>query len=82
MPTSHPDYPDLTLRQGEMLDAIKAYIAEYNWAPSVRKIGELVGLKSTSSVVAQLDNLSHKGYIYRAAGEPRALALADRTQPA
>jgi repressor LexA len=63
------DRPDpeqvLTWRQREILQAIKDFVQERGRPPSMREIGEAVGLASTSSVASQLANLQRKGYLHR-----------------
>lgn len=56
---------------------IKNYIKQHGYAPSVREIGEGVGLKSTSSVHAHLQNLLKMGKIETDAGlgTPRAIRV-------
>lgn len=69
------DRPELTKRQGEILDFIKAFVDKNSYPPSVRDIGEAVGLSSTSSVHAQLSNLEEKGYLKRDGSSARALTV-------
>jgi repressor LexA len=69
------DRPELTKRQREILEYIKAFVEKYSYPPSVRDIGEAVGLSSTSSVHAQLNNLEEKGYLRRDASQARALSV-------
>jgi repressor LexA len=47
----------------EVLSAIKEFIKENGFAPTVREIGEIVGLSSPSSVLDNLRKLKEKGYI-------------------
>lgn len=44
--------------------AIKNFINQYNYAPTIRQLCELTGLSSTSTVKARLDSLEKSGYIY------------------
>ena len=53
----------------------KPYQRENGYAPSIREIGAMVGLVSTSSVYAHLKMLEEKGYILRKAEAPRAIAM-------
>ena len=66
---------DLTERQRAILEVIHAHVAEHGYPPSVREIGDAVGLKSPSSVHGQLEALARKGYLKRDPTKPRALEL-------
>ncbi|HHV43035.1 MAG TPA: helix-turn-helix domain-containing protein [Clostridiaceae bacterium] len=55
----------LTSRQASILKYIQKVNAERGYPPSVREIGEAVGLKSSSTVHTHLVNLEKKGYIRR-----------------
>nr|MBA3339436.1 repressor LexA [Geodermatophilaceae bacterium] len=61
-----PDRPDggdgLTVRQRRVLEVIRDSIDRRGYPPSVREIGEAVGLSSASSVAHQLSTLQCKGY--------------------
>lgn len=74
---------DLTPRQQEVLDAIRGWLDHHGYPPSVREIGEAVGLTSTSSVSHQLRALQRKGYLRRDANRPRAVGMlsTDGEQP-
>lgn len=65
----------LTARQQTILEMIHAHLAEHGYPPSVREIGEAVGLRSPSSVHAQLETLQEKGYLRRDPTKPRALEM-------
>ncbi|GGI06626.1 LexA repressor [Egicoccus halophilus] len=69
------DVSDLTPRQRAILEVIHAHVDAHGYPPSVREIGDAVGLKSTSSVHAQLETLEGKGYLRRDPTKPRALEL-------
>jgi repressor LexA len=69
------DRPELTKRQRDIIEFIKSFVEKYSYPPSVRDIGEAVGLSSTSSVHAQLSNLEEKGYLRRDASSARALSV-------
>lgn len=58
-----------------ILQYIKDYTEENGYAPSVREIGEAVGLKSTSTVHGHLTRLEKKGLLHRAAMKPRTIDL-------
>jgi repressor LexA len=75
-PVSHfPDVvtADLTARQRRILEFIKDWVERYGYPPSVREIGEAVGLVSPSSVAYQLKALETKGFIRRDPNRPRAV---------
>ncbi|NPV28319.1 MAG: transcriptional repressor LexA [Firmicutes bacterium] len=66
---------DLSTRQMAILNFIQETIDRRGYPPSVREIGEAVGLKSSSTVHAHLVNLQKKGYIKRVPTKPRAIEL-------
>ncbi|WP_413084582.1 transcriptional repressor LexA [Thermaerobacter composti] len=70
-----PALEELTRRQREILEFIKASVRERGYPPSVREIGEAVGLKSTSTVHTYLAQLERKGYIRRDPTKPRAIEV-------
>ncbi len=72
----------LTDRQREIYDYVVAYVDEHGYPPTVREIGEKVGLASPSTVHAHLANLERAGYIRRDPTKPRALELLGRERPA
>lgn len=76
------DPADLTARQRAILEMIHAHVEEHDYPPSVREIGDAVGLRSTSSVHAQLATLETKGYLRRDPTKPRALELGRDPQTA
>ncbi|QWF77593.1 LexA repressor [Amycolatopsis sp. CA-230715] len=65
----------LTTRQQQVLEVIRAWVNRFGYPPSVREIGEAVGLTSTSSVSHQLRALQRKGYLRRDANRPRAVGV-------
>ncbi|WP_179956718.1 transcriptional repressor LexA [Amycolatopsis anabasis] len=65
----------LTARQQQVLEVIRAWVERFGYPPSVREIGEAVGLTSTSSVSHQLRALQRKGYLRRDANRPRAVGV-------
>ena len=84
MPTKDPgtvrDLPDgpadesgLTPRQRKVLEVIRESVERRGYPPTVREIGEAVGLTSTSSVSHQLAMLQKKGFLRRDASRPRAV---------
>lgn len=66
---------NLTPRQQKVLEVIRTWVDKYGYPPSVREIGEAVGLTSTSSVSHQLKALQRKGYLRRDANRPRAVGV-------
>lgn len=72
----------LTPRQRDILAVIRSTVEERGYPPSVREIGEAVGLTSPSSVAHQLGVLERKGLLRRDANRPRALVVADESGPA
>jgi len=74
-PDAPPDASGLTPRQQRVLAHIKASIEDRGYPPSMREIGNAVGLTSTSSVAHQLRVLEEKGYLKRDPNRPRALEV-------
>ncbi|GAB4286547.1 MAG: transcriptional repressor LexA [Coriobacteriia bacterium] len=68
---------ELTKRQQQILDFIRAEIHRRGFPPSVREIGEAVGLSSSSTVHSHLAALESKGFIRRDPSKPRALEVLD-----
>lgn len=66
---------DLTDRQRAILDTIRRSVEHRGYPPSVREIGDAVGLKSPSSVHAQMNTLEEAGYIRRDPSRPRAIEV-------
>jgi repressor LexA len=74
---------ELTERQRQVLEFIKGQVREKGYPPSVREIGEAVGLRSSSTVHGHLRRLESKGYIRRDPTKPRAIEIIeDGDQPA
>ena len=65
----------LTPRQRGVLETIRESVDTRGYAPSMREIGEAVGLTSPSSVKHQLTTLERKGYLRRDPNRPRAMEL-------
>jgi repressor LexA len=63
----------LTPRQRKVLEVIRDHVERVGYPPSVREIGDAVGLTSTSSVAHQMRTLEKKGYLRRDPNRPRAL---------
>lgn len=74
-PDAAPDATGLTARQRRILDVIREAVARRGYPPSVREIGEAVGLTSSSSVAHQLAALERKGYLRRDPNRPRAVEV-------
>jgi repressor LexA len=68
----------LTGRQREIYDFLSEYVRERGYPPTVREIGEAVGLASPSTVHAHLANLERAGLLKRDPTKPRALELIGR----
>lgn len=66
---------ELTKRQSEIYDYIKHIVQTKGYPPSVREIGEAVGLASSSTVHGHLSRLEEKGYIRRDPTKPRAIEI-------
>ncbi len=66
---------DLTERQREIYEYIRKEVQKKGYPPSVREIGEAVGLSSSSSVHAQLEKLEQLGYLRRDPTKPRAIEI-------
>jgi repressor LexA len=66
---------DVTVRQRRILEYIRRTVHERGYPPTVREIGEAVGLTSSSSVHAQLANLERRGLLRRDPTKPRAMEL-------
>ncbi|MGP4059921.1 transcriptional repressor LexA [Halobacillus litoralis] len=67
----------LSKRQQEILDFIKEQVLMKGYPPSVREIGESVGLASSSTVHGHLSRLEKKGYIRRDPTKPRAIEVIE-----
>jgi repressor LexA len=76
MLASPTDMEDLTPRQQRILEFIRETVQDRGYPPTVREIGEAVGLTSSSSVHAQLANLQRKGMLRKDASRPRAIEVA------
>jgi repressor LexA len=74
----------LTARQQEIWNYLVEYVDGHGYPPTVREIGEQVGLASPSTVHAHLANLERAGLLKRDPTKPRALELIgrERAQPA
>jgi repressor LexA len=70
-----PDRTTLTARQREILDLIRTTVAQRGYPPSVREIGDEVGLRSPSTVHSHLTTLANEGFIRRDPSKPRAIEV-------
>lgn len=74
-----PDGPaggdGLTARQRRVLETIRDSVERRGYPPSMREIGEAVGLTSPSSVAHQLTTLERKGFLRRDPNRPRAIEV-------
>ena len=68
----------LTTRQKEVLKYIKECVNEKGYPPSVREIGNAIGLQSSSTVHGHLSKLEEKGYIKRDRTKPRAIEVVSQ----
>jgi repressor LexA len=75
IPDGPPDAAGLTPRQRKVLEVISDSVERRGYPPSMREIGEAVGLTSTSSVAHQLGTLERKGFLRRDANRPRAVEV-------
>jgi repressor LexA len=71
----------LTWRQRKVLQVIRDSVQKRGYPPSMREIGEAVGLTSTSSVSYQLSTLQKKGYLHRDVGRPRTAEVREPGSP-
>jgi repressor LexA len=70
--------PMVTDRQRAILDYVRGFVDEHGYPPTVREIGEAVGLRSPSTVHAHLAQLERAGHLRRDPTKPRAIELTDR----
>jgi repressor LexA len=75
MPDGPRDESGLTARQRKVLEVIRDSVQRRGYPPSMREIGESVGLTSTSSVSHQLRALQRKGFLLRDPNRPRAVVV-------
>jgi len=76
-PEGSPGEDGLTARQRRVLQVIRDSVERRGYPPSMREIGEAVGLTSTSSVAHQLASLERKGLLRRDPNRPRAVEVRD-----
>ena len=65
----------MTARQRQILEFIEAQIQDHGYPPSVREIGDAVGLTSPSTVHTHLNTLTRLGYLRRDPTKPRAIEV-------
>jgi repressor LexA len=75
LPDGPADATGLTPRQQRILNVIRDSLETRGYPPSMREIGDLVGLTSSSSVSHQLKMLEQKGFIKRDPNRPRAIEV-------
>lgn len=68
---------ELSEMQQRLVDVIRAHKQDRNYSPSMRELGEAVGLSSTASVSYQLNQLEAAGAITRDPRRPRTIDLVD-----
>lgn len=71
-------YEDLNERQKQILEYIRTCINDNHLPPSVREIGDAIGLSSPSSVHVHLKALEEKGYIVRHGSKSRSMSITDK----
>src|SRR4029453_18020664 len=76
-PAEDPETGPLTARQRRIVDFIATTVRGRGYPPTVREIGEAVGLTSSSRVHAQLANPERRGPLTKAPPKPRAMTLSD-----
>ncbi len=81
LPDAQPDETGLTPRQQAILRVIQQTTLERGYPPSVREIGQGVGLTSPSSVAHQLRTLEELGYLRKDPNRPRALVVSRPEAP-
>jgi repressor LexA len=75
LPDGPADATGLTARQQRILEHLRDCMEQRGYPPSMREIGEAVGLTSSSSVAHQLKVLEEKGFVRRDPNRPRALEV-------
>ena len=67
----------MTKRQSEMLEIIKAYIAEHGYSPSYRELQSAMNLKAISGVARIADALQAQGYIEKPVSRARSIRVLE-----
>lgn len=70
----------LTKRQQTVLEAIRAWIREWGYPPTIRELGKLLGIKSLRGVTTHLDAIAKKGFLKRES-RARSISLIDLVAP-
>ena len=65
----------LTRKQGESYQCIVRFTEEHGFPPTVRELGALLGVASTSTVFARIRQLEKSGYIRKVSASPRAIEI-------
>ena len=81
LPDGPADEAGLTPRQRRVLEVIRESVESRGYPPTVREIGQAVGLTSTSSVSHQLMTLQKKGFLRRDPSRPRAVDVRIPGEP-
>lgn len=81
LPDGPADAHGLTPRQRRVLEVIKHAVDTRGYPPSIREMGDAVGLASSSSVAHQLRSLEQKGFLRRDPNRPRALEVLLPSEP-
>ena len=68
----------LTRRQRDVLQALIGFVNEKGYAPSIRELGDITGLRSSSTVHDYLERLETRGYITREPSNPRTIRILRR----
>ncbi|AGL01152.1 transcriptional repressor LexA [Desulfoscipio gibsoniae] len=71
---------ELNAREKDVLQAIKDHISRHGYPPTVREIGQVVGLKSSSTVHSYIHKLENKGFIRLDHTKPRAIEVLDKNK--
>jgi repressor LexA len=82
IPDGQADETGLTPRQRKVLEVIRDAVERRGYPPSMREIGDAVGLTSSSSVSHQLSTLQRKGFLRRDPNRPRAIEVRPAESPA
>lgn len=75
LPANLANAETLTPRQRRLLEVIRDAVTTHGYPPSIREMGDLIGLSSTSSVSHQLRVLEERGFLRRDPRRPRALEV-------
>lgn len=70
---------DLSKKQSEALDAIRAFLAKHKYAPSYRDVMKAMGIKSPATAYAHVQQLKIKGYLKIRGGEMRSVELTEKS---